>query len=237
MSDTGPGSAAHDDQYLILAFYIVIDVSWSMHESGAIDEANQLVPMVLDAITENPVLGDLVRIGVIDFSDDAQVVLPLGDLRNVKNIPQLVARGGTSYAAAFRHLRKDIERDYAQLKSDNYRVHRPGVFFITDGAPTDAPDDLNNAFAELTAKDFKARPNIIPFGVGEATKEVLDPWIFPRDKKMRSYIHKETDPKVAMGDVAHILIATVLSSASSVDESGQAGGLVLPDADESDEWI
>ena len=35
---------ARDDQFLVLAFYIVIDVSWSMQESGGIDEANGIIP-------------------------------------------------------------------------------------------------------------------------------------------------------------------------------------------------
>ena len=62
-------SSTRDDQLLVLAFYIVIDVSYSMKENDAIGAANSLVPAVMDAITENPSLGDLVRVGVIDFSD------------------------------------------------------------------------------------------------------------------------------------------------------------------------
>jgi uncharacterized protein YegL len=46
-----------------------------------------------------------------------------------------MTRGGTSYAAAFRMMRKQIEHDVVQLKGDNYSVHRPAMFFLSDGGP------------------------------------------------------------------------------------------------------
>jgi len=227
--DRAADTATDDDQFLVLAFYIVIDVSWSMQDNGGIVEANGIIPALLDAITENPTLCDLVRIGVIDFSDDAQVVIPLGDLRAVQHIPQLQARGGTSYAAAFRRLRRDIESDMAQLKSDGFKVYRPVVFLITDGAPTDSPDDLQTAFAEITAPDFRARPNIVPFGVAAATKENLDMWVHPQGR-MRSFVAKDgVDPKTALARLTEVILGSILASASSVSESGSSGGFVLPD--------
>jgi uncharacterized protein YegL len=222
---------------MILTFYIVIDVSYSMSENDSIRQANDLVKAVRDAIAANPVLADLVRIGVITFSDDAEVVIPLGDLRNVDHVPTLVVKGGTSYAAAFRRLRQDIAADIRQLKDDGYKVYRPAVFFITDGAPTDEVPELAAAFEELTGPGFTARPNVIPFGVGTATKDGLDQWIFP-PKKMRSYVLRDgADPKTAINSIAEILVGSIIASTSSVSEEGDAGGLVLPDDDELGEWL
>src|SRR5690242_5046873 len=102
--------AKHDDQTLALAFYLLIDVSVSM-DGDPLTAVNMILPEVIDAIEQSPTLGDVVRLGAIDFSDSARTVLPLGDLRDVSSFPQFVSRGGTSYAAAFRQLRKDIERD------------------------------------------------------------------------------------------------------------------------------
>ena len=80
--------------------------------------------------------------GAFDFSDDARVLVHLSDLRDVDKIPQFSVRGGTSYAAAFRLLRQEIEKDLAQLKADGYKVYPQAVFFITDGGPTDDMADL-----------------------------------------------------------------------------------------------
>lgn len=241
MTETDAHSASSDDDFLTLAFYIVVDVSISMRQSGAIDAANNILPAVLEAIRGNATLSDVVRLGMIDFSDDAQVVLGLGDLRDVKHIPRFAERGGTSYVAAFRLLRQEIERDVKQLKADRMRVYRPAVFFITDGAPTDDQASLATAFAELTDTSFRFRPNILPFGVGDATKAALDPWVFPREgtKRMRSYVMKPgVDPAGAISQVAEILISSIIASADSVSTAGSGGGFVPPDDEDLDDgWM
>jgi uncharacterized protein YegL len=228
-----------DDEYQALAFYIVADVSWSMQESKAIVAANALLKEVHDAIIAAPVIADVVRLGVIDFSDDAQVLLRLGDLRDVVTVPELKTRGGTSFAAVFRKLREEIERDIPALKADNYKVFRPAVFFITDGQPTDDANTLQSAFADLTAQDFKYRPNVIPFGVGDATKQSMDLWVFPAagEKRMRSYVAKDgADPAKAITDMAHLLISSILASAGSATDPNATAALVLPE-DEDDDWL
>jgi uncharacterized protein YegL len=234
-------SPSTDDGLLALSFYFVIDVSYSMENSGALQEASAIVPQVVDAISKSPVLADVVRVGLIDFSDDAQVVLRLDDVRNIHTIPQLVARGGTSFAAAFKLLIKEIEADRAQLKSSGYKMYRPAVFFITDGAPTDPEDVTRSAFADLTDPSFKARPNIIPFGVDQATKEQLDLWVYPplgSPKAMRSYVADPgRDPADAIKQLAEVLISSIVASAGSVQDHGTAGGFIPPDDDDLDEWV
>ena len=232
-----------DDRTLVLAFYVVVDVSYSMDQSGAIDKANKILPQVADAIDTSPTLGDLVRFGAIDFSDDARVVLRLGDLRDVHAaLPVFEARGGTSFAAAFRLLRQEIDRDLAQLRGDNFRVYRPAVFFITDGIPTDDEGDLHRAFAELTDPSFRGRPNIIPFGVGDATKELLDLWVYPKPgeskKPMRSYVAKDgMDAAKAVGQIAEVLVSSIVASAGSVSAEGSSGGFVPPADEDLEDWI
>lgn len=231
-----------DDNVLALAFYLLVDVSFSM-SGPPLKAVNEILPEVIDAIEESPTLGDVVRLGALDFADDARTVLQLGDLRNVKNIPVFTARGGTSYAAAFRQLRKDIERDMTEMKADGFKVYRPAVFFLTDGAPTDTPQEVQAAFAELTDPGFKARPNIIPFGVTSSlTKTVLDPYVYPKPtdngKAMRSYIYNGNgDAATAIRQIAEVLISSIVASASSVSDAGTAGGFVPPSDDDLDDWI
>jgi uncharacterized protein YegL len=249
MTDPATATTNVDDRLLVLAFYIVVDVSLSMSQrdshdgSSPIDEVNKILPKVISEIEHAPTLGDVVRLGALDFSDDARVVLRLGDVRDVDPIPTFSVRGVTSYAAAFRLLRQEIEKDYAQLKGDNFKVYRPAVFFLTDGLPTDDANELNAAYQELTDPSFKLRPNIIPFGVGTAAKEQLDLWVYPKQsdnakKPMRSYVAREgTDPAKAVSMAAEILLSSVIASAQSVSALGNSGGFVPPDDEDLDsDW-
>ena len=232
--------ATEDNRTLVLAFYVVVDVSQSMDTSHALISANEILPKVASAIDESPMLADIVRFGAIDFSDDARVVLRLCDLRKETKLPTFTARLRTSYAAAFRLLRSEIERDVAQLRSDGFRVYRPVVFFITDGLPTDDEKELQDAYDALTGPEFKARPNILLFGVGGATKEAVDPWVYPKTgtKAMRSYVAREgTDPRTAIAQVAEALVGSIIASANSVGDAGESGGFIPPGDEDLDDWI
>src|SRR5690348_5929599 len=121
-----------------------------MATDGKLDSANAIMPAIVDALAQNPILSDKVRFGLIDFSDDAQVRLPLCDLLDPNlTLPALAVRGGTSFSAAFTTLRHEIEANIAQLKADGYVVHRPAVWFISDGEPTDDERTWRQAFSEL----------------------------------------------------------------------------------------
>lgn len=233
-------------ELLVLPFYVVVDVSYSMTQVppggdgvAPLATLNTVVPALKDALDQNPILGDKVRFSLIDFSDDAQTQIPLCDLMNVDNsdIPTLAARAGTSYAAAFTTLRQRIDADTRQLKADGNKVHRPAVFFLTDGEPTDQDGAWQRAFAELTDPSFTARPNVIPFGVGLATKALLDQLVHPAGR-MRSFVAREgADPADAIRSMAELLIGSIIASANSVTTGGDSGSFVPPDADEDSAWL
>lgn len=211
----------------LLPFYLVIDVSVSM-EGSKLQSANNIMPTIVDALAENPILSDKVRFGLIDFSDDAQVRLPLCDLLDPNlTLPALSVRGATSYAAAFTTLRHEIDANIAQLKADQYVVHRPAVWFISDGAPTDRASDWQRAFTELTTA--KAYPNLIPCGVDQADLKVMGSLIHPSSgsKKMALYMMEPNhDPAKAITGMAEILISSMIHSGYSL--AGGNTGTILP---------
>lgn len=227
------------DRAQLLPFYLVIDVSYSMVQDGKLDTANKIVPELTDALAKNPIISDKVRFGMVDFSDDARVLLPLCDLLEQDHLPGLSARGGTSYAAAFRALRTQIEDDVQQLKADGFRVHRPAVFFLSDGEPTDPTHDWQQAFRELTEYDpgsgagFRMYPNVIPFGVADANPKIMQSLIHPSTgtKAMKMYLMDEGfSPADAIRSMAEILISSVLQSGATMAQGGS--GVRLPDDDD-----
>jgi uncharacterized protein YegL len=224
------------DKGKLLPFYLVVDVSYSM-QGGKLASANKIMPSVLDALASAPILSDKVRFAVIDFSDDARVRLPLCDLLDEKvTLPELALRGSTSYAAAFRLLRTELEANVKQLKADGFAVHRPVVFFLSDGIPTDTDEEWQSAFAELTVynketgQGFPMFPNFVPCGVQDADPKMLQALIHPATggKQMKMYLMDEgQDPAKAINLIAEILISSMLASGTSMAAGGS--GIILPD--------
>jgi uncharacterized protein YegL len=220
----------------LLPFYLVVDVSWSM-AGDKLEQANKIIPSVVDALARNPILSDKVRFAVIDFSDDAQIRLPLCDLLDDDlTLPSLAVRGTTSYSAAFRLLRSEIETNVKQLKADGFSVHRPAVFFLSDGLPSEDDSVWQAAFADLTGWDsatkqgFREFPNVIPCGVDGAEPGVMQGLIHPPtgDKRMQMYMMEPGgDPALAIKAIAEILISSVLASGQSMARG--ESGIVLPD--------
>ena len=151
--------------------YIVCDESKSM-EGVAIESINHALPEIHKAIASDPIVNDKVRIGVISFSDSAEVLLPLSKMTDVVDFPLLVAKGGTNYGNTFTCLKQTIQNDIAALKTQsNMLVHRPIVLFVSGGAPTDT--EWRTAHAAIADKNWPFSPHIIAIGVGGAQAETI----------------------------------------------------------------
>jgi uncharacterized protein YegL len=224
------------EQGKILPFYLVTDVSASM-TGGPLEAVNQIMPAVVDALAETPILADKVRFALIDFGSDAQVRLPLCDpLDDTVTLPSLGIRGLTSFAAAFRLLRTEIESNVRQLKADGFAVHRPAVFFLSDGEPTDDDQEWQDAFHDLTHYDrdtkqgFPMYPNVVPCGVAQANPKTMQQLIHPSagGKPMQMYMMNQgQDAAKAIAMIAEILISSMVKSGESMAQGNS--GLLLPD--------
>jgi uncharacterized protein YegL len=203
-----------EERYAVFPFYLCLDVSASM--AGApIDSVNEQLPSLRASIGEDPAIAEVIRFGVVTFSDVAHTLLPLCDLSLVEAVPPLTVQGRTSYAAAFDHLRQVIEGDYHASRAGGDRWYRPAVIFISDGRPTDDAQRWQSAHQRLVDPAWKRHPNILSFGFGDADPEVLA--IVSERKPNRAFIAAEgAAPSKVIPELMAGLIQSIVSSSASV---------------------
>jgi uncharacterized protein YegL len=154
----------------VLPVYVLADESYSMREH--IDQLNKGLADLHEALLGEPMAAAKVRFSILGFADDVQTRMRLADLRRATKLPALSARGRTDYARAFGDLRRRIPAAVRALKNEGYRVHRPAVFVLTDGQPSD--DRWLAAHQDLVNRDVTPEaPNIIACGVGDARPETI----------------------------------------------------------------
>jgi uncharacterized protein YegL len=83
----------------------------------------------------------------------------------------------TNFSRVFQVLRQRIDQDVPMLNAAGREVLRPVAFLLTDGQPTDEngriTQNWRDEYERLTDKDWRRHPNIVPFGFGGATADVL----------------------------------------------------------------
>ena len=222
----------------VLPFYVVCDESSSM-SGESMAAVNQGIGELFKEIHSDPVVDAKARVGIITFNDQASVLLPLTQLSLINQSPGCVASGSTSYASAFNLIKTQIESDIPRLKTEGFRVHRPMVFFMSDGAPN--PEDWRTPLAQLTDANFQFRPNIVSFGVAGAEpsviKEVSTPLTVGAGKKESFAFLAEqgVNPGAALREIMKFITGTIVGSARQdqptmaidKDQLAQMGVLVI----------
>lgn len=155
----------------LLPIYVLADESGSMTE--LVGELNAGLVSLHAALLAEPMAAAKVRMSVIGFSDTAELRMHLTDLRCETHLPQLVCRTATSYGAAFEALARQIPADVERLKAQQYAVHRPAVFFLSDGQPSDG-STWQYVHRRLVDRQLTVgAPNIIACGIGDAEPHTI----------------------------------------------------------------
>ncbi|MEZ0114640.1 uncharacterized protein YegL [Catenulispora sp. EB89] len=214
----------------LIPFYVVVDVSYSMI-GESIGTANRILPEVANALALHPVVNDKIRLSLVSFSDVTKSVVPLCDMSTfVGPLPTLAVEGGTDYGSCFEFLRTQIDKDVSQLKTDNFRVFRPAVFFLSDGEPGDV--GWEKKFADLTGYDQesgvgnKNHPIMVPFGVEDANQVTMESLVQPIGKSRCYMMSSGSKAADAIKQMAEILVSSALSS-------GNTGAFTLPPVSDS----
>lgn len=158
-----------------LPTYILIDTSSSMKHAER--TLNETLEYLYDELIMSPRISDFAHISIISFNTDAHVVLAMTDIQQITALPQLQCSGVTNFSRVFQVLRQRIEQDVPMLNAAGREVLRPVAFLLTDGQPTDEKGQITQSwrteYDRLTDKSWRRHPNIVPFGFGGATAEVL----------------------------------------------------------------
>jgi uncharacterized protein YegL len=163
-----------DVRGLLLPVYVLADESKSMEKHLA--QLDDGLSSLHEALLAEPMAAAKVRFSVLGFSADVVERLHLADLREIGELPGLSPRDWTNYEAVFVDLRARIPRDVTELKSQGYRVHRPAVFFLSDGQPNRG-GEWKDAHRQLVDRGVTpAAPNVIACGIGDdvAASTILD---------------------------------------------------------------
>lgn len=152
----------------ILPCYIARDESLSM--AGHATAVASVVAAFVAGLRD---LSAPVNLGMIGFSESAQVLLPLTPLEAVE-LPSPPRRSTsiTSFRRAFTFLLATIESDLGRLLARSTTVRRPVVLFVTDGQPTD-PATWPSAHAALTDPARPTHPHLLTAGIGDADTATL----------------------------------------------------------------
>lgn len=213
----GENGFSHEESHPVLPVYLLVDVSYSM--AGApIDAMNAALPRLKDAIKRDPVMGEMARISLITFSDQARVALPISDLLYAE-LPELHAESGTNFAAAFRCARTEIESSIRSLGKGT-SFHKPVVFFLSDGEHV-ADEDWEGPLRDLTDRSWMFNPEIVAFGFGDANEASLGA-IATR----HAFMSKDIDPVVQVREIISTLIQSIKTTSGSLHQEG-AGGLIV----------
>ena len=154
-----------DTRGTLLPVYVLADESHSMGRH--MGELNRGLSDLHEALLGEPMAAAKVRFSILGFSDDVKQRMRLADLRREDRLPTLATRGRTNYTRAFADLRRRLPHDVRALKAEGYVVHRPAVFMLTDGQPSDDGWQLEHAKLVDPRITFEA-PNIIACGIGNA---------------------------------------------------------------------
>lgn len=207
-------SLGSEERYAVFPFYLCLDVSQSM-SGQPIEQVNAELPQLRARVGEDAAVAEIIRFGLVTFSDTARTVLPLADLALVESMPTLEVEGRTSYAAAFDHLRRVIEGDYHSGRASGERWYRPAVIFVSDGQPTDPGERWRAAHARLADSSWRRHPNILCFGFGDAVPEILAE--VAENKPNRAYVASQGSvPSTVIPELMAGLVQSIVSSSASV---------------------
>lgn len=195
----------------ILPVYFVADQSGSMYDH--IGELNDGLNSLMEQLQVEVFAASKIRFNLIGFTDTTARYLENVDFSEIDEMPELGAEGLTAYGACFGHLADTIPGDVQELKDQGFAVHRPAVFFLTDGLPCGEPDGFwEDEYQRLMA--LREHPNILAFGIGDADADIIRQ---VATKPQFAFMQKEgVDTGAALVEFVKSLTQSIINSGTAL---------------------
>jgi len=187
--NTGPMS---QENYKVkgLPTYLVLDTSGSMKPHEQV--LNNTLMEIYDTIDTSPQVSEFIHLSVISFNTQAHVVTAMEDLDDIQTLPTVSCGGMTNYGLMLELVRSRIEADVRAMAHRGLKVLRPVVFLLTD-------------------REWKAHPNIITYGFGDATEAVLS-----RIANVAAFTAEQgADNRAALSEALTSLLNSLVASAKA----------------------
>ncbi len=150
-----------------LPVFFVIDVSESM-AGPAHEIVTAGLSDIIRTLRADPQALETAQVSLIVFAGRAKVLTPMMELAHFYP-PELPIGGGTSLGAALTELMDEIDTQVVRGTATRKGDWKPIVFLMTDGYPTDRPDD---AMARWT-RDYAARAQLVAVSIGGGADHAL----------------------------------------------------------------
>lgn len=121
-----------------LPVYILLDTSGSMN-GEPIEAVRQGLSILVENLRQDPYALETAWLSVIEFSEEARVLVPLTELGSFRP-PALSVGGRTAMGEALSLVASRMDQEVIHAKPDRRGDWKPMVFLMTDGVPTDSID-------------------------------------------------------------------------------------------------
>lgn len=152
-----------------LPIFILADASGSMKGEKIIKLNLALRDMLTALNNVNDIRGKF-KLCVISFGGSVRIIQPLTDIESIV-LPELKASGNTPMGEALEKVAEMIE-DRSIISSRSYA---PTIVLISDGLPTDCPEEIKNnknysyweSLKTLLSGDRSAKSQRLALGIGD----------------------------------------------------------------------
>lgn len=155
------------------AAVLVLDRSHSMSSNNAIEKLNKGLKVMHQELINDELAARRIEIGVVSFGANVTVESEISPLDGFSP-PNLVASGSTPMAEAMMQALHLIARQTAIYKEAGIAYYKPWILLLTDGAPTDSPEEIDAAITQLIDAQRNGHVTVFAVGVDGADFNILD---------------------------------------------------------------
>lgn len=152
---------------------LVLDVSGSMNDKGAIDQLNEGLLRFKNEVMSDELASKRLEIGIVTFASEVKVLLPIKNTIEHVEMPVLKAGGGTKLVDGAQKGIDLVNHRKQELRDLGIPYKRPYVILITDGEP-DSDQDIDGLSDVIKMGEDEKHFIFWAFGVDHANFGILD---------------------------------------------------------------